>query len=207
MEVKAWTACIRCCNIWSGDFVNKDEYRASLKIQIREAYGRVVYTYTTHLKQMNRIQSHEREVKNAQIILSAVSTGGLLGVLAYNKTVWKLVAAIVSTLLLALNLILKNSNYSGDAKQHQLASDDLWYVRERYISLLTDFDTMLTEDIIAKRDELMDEVDRIYRNYPKADSKSYKVAQNSLQNKEEQFFNTEEIDKILPENLRIGKKE
>lgn len=30
-------------------------YKQALQVQIREAYGRVVYTYTTHLKMMNRL--------------------------------------------------------------------------------------------------------------------------------------------------------
>ena len=31
---------------------NNQSHRQNMKVQIREAYGRLVYTYTTHLKQV-----------------------------------------------------------------------------------------------------------------------------------------------------------
>lgn len=34
-----------------------EEEKKSLEIQLREAYGRVTYTYTTHLKQADRLIS------------------------------------------------------------------------------------------------------------------------------------------------------
>lgn len=50
-------------------------HKEALKTQLREAYGRIVYTYTTHLKKMNRLDKNNRHIKHTQILLSAISTG------------------------------------------------------------------------------------------------------------------------------------
>lgn len=33
------------------------QHRAGLLIQLKEAYGKVVYTYTSHLKQVNSLEN------------------------------------------------------------------------------------------------------------------------------------------------------
>ncbi|MBH1221965.1 hypothetical protein I5T20_14805 [Enterococcus faecium] len=42
-----------------------------LEVQLREAYGRVTYTYTTHLKQADNIISDNKILRCLQIGLSA----------------------------------------------------------------------------------------------------------------------------------------
>jgi len=101
-----------------------------------------------------------------------------------------------------INLYFKDFNLSDEIKQHQVASDRLWLIREKYISLLTDMNELSVEEIKIIRDELQDAVSEVYSSSPKTDSKSYKQAQNALKNEDEQFFKSEEIDKMLPEHLR-----
>ena len=50
---------------------NNQSHRQNLKIQIREEYGRLVYTYTTHLKQAGLLTKQNERIKHWQIILSA----------------------------------------------------------------------------------------------------------------------------------------
>jgi len=44
----------------------------------------------------------------------------------------------------------------------------------------------------------------LYKVAPSTNPKSYAAAQTALKKDEEQFFETSEIDKILPEHLREG---
>ena len=87
-------------------------------------------------------------------------------------------------------------------KQHILAADELWLIREKYVTLMTDFDILSTEDIIATRDTLLQETYEIYKKTPKTNSKSYTEAQEALKNDEEQFFTNEELNQMLPSHLR-----
>lgn len=180
-------------------------HKEALKIQLREAYGRIVYTYTTHLKKMNRLDKNHRLIKYIQIILSAISTGGFIGTMITDQFVLTCVGGIFSTALLILNLYFKDFNLTDESKQHRIASDNLWLIREQYISLLTDFDVLSEDDIIAKRDELQKMTFEVYNKSPKTDTKSYNAAQKALTSEEEQFFTPEEIDRMLPAHLRITK--
>jgi len=180
-------------------------HKEALRTQIREAYGRIVYTYTTHLKKMNRLDKNNRRIKSAQITLSAISTSGFLGSMITNKFLLTCIGGISSTALLLLNLYFKDFNLAEESKQHRTASDNMWLIREQYISLLTDFDVLSEDDIIVKRDELQKQTFEVYYNAPKTDAKSYLDAQKALKTQQEQFFTPEEIDKMLPVHLRIGK--
>lgn len=178
------------------------QHRDSLLIQLREAYGRVVYTYTTHLKMMNHLVRKNTIVKYTQIIFSAISTGGFLGAIITNKIVLTCIGGLFSTALLALNLFFKDFNLLEVIKQHRAAADNLWMIREDYISLLTDFPILSETEIMNQRDKLQLRIFEVYQVSPKTDRKSYIEAQKALKSEEEQFFTPEEIDKMLPSHLR-----
>ena len=112
------------------------------------------------------------------------------------------VAGIVSTILLALNLFFKEFDLAGDISSHRATAHELWIIREQYISLLTDF-SVLSEDIIMeRRDKLQESTAKVYTTARPTDHRSYLAAQKALKEDEEQFFDTEEIDQMLPEHLR-----
>lgn len=179
-----------------------ETYRQGLLIQIREAYGRLVYTYTTQLKQVAYLIDKHKMIKYSQIILSSISTGGILVSVISDSIIMTWVSGLVSTLLLALNLLVKESNLAEEIARHRKTAADLWSIREIYISLLTDFDILTEEQLRCWRDKLQEETALIYRNAPSTNAKSYKKAQQALKKEEEQFFRAEEIDRILPEHLR-----
>lgn len=54
-------------------------HKQNLEVQIKEAYRRLVYTYTTHNKEVDRIKKTNTIIKYIQITLSAISTGGFIG--------------------------------------------------------------------------------------------------------------------------------
>jgi len=181
---------------------SSQSHKEDLKVQVREAYGRLVYTYTTHLKQVGQLTNKNQKIKYWQIGLSAISTGGFLGSVITNQIIMTWIGGIVSAALLALNLFFKDFNIADDIKKHRGTADDLWIVRERYISLLTDFCVLSEEAIMHRRDELQDRTAEIYRVAPSTNFKSYSAAQKALKEDEEQFFKASEIDKMLPEHLR-----
>lgn len=181
---------------------NSQTHRDGLQIQIKEAYGRVVYTYTAHWKMVDALIKKNRCIKYLQIALSAISTGGFIGSIITNEILLTCIGGIFSTALLALNLYFKDFNLNADITRHSAAANALWSIRESYVSLLTDFPNMSTEDICVKRDELQAQTAEVYKTAPKTDSRSYMAAQSALKNEEEQFFTTEELNHLLPEHLR-----
>lgn len=178
-----------------------------LESQIREAYGRVVYTFTCHNKMIQRLLKKNNNIKFWQIVLSALTTGSFLVTILLNEALAGFVGAIISVVLLILNAYTKDFELIETAQAHQKAADALWRIREEYVSLLTDFDLLEASEIIKRRDDLQNRTAEIYDESPKTDAKSYEAAQQALKTDEEQTFSEREIDVMLPNSIRREKRE
>ena len=177
-------------------------YREKVYAQIEEAYGKVMYTYTTQIIHAGRLSKRNNCTRRAQIILSAVASGGFLFSLVKSQFISIIIAGLASTILLIISTYIKEANLETLICKHVDISNKLWIVREKYLSLLTDFEELDDKDIIVLRDNLRDEVSNIYNDAPLTDTKSYNLAQDALKNKEMQFFTREELNKMLPQTLR-----
>ena len=181
---------------------NSQHYDNVLYNQIEEAYGKVVYTYTTQVIHAGRLHKRNTTLKWCQLALSAVSTGGFIGTLITNQILLTWVGGICSTILLVLTAYFKDTDLSAIHKKHLDTSNQLWLLREQYLSLLTDFATLTREEVVKRRDDLQLEVAKVYNAAPLTDNKSYTMAQKALKENESQFFTQEELDKLLPVALR-----
>jgi len=182
--------------------MDKANYKKDLESQIRDAFGKVTYTYTCFLKQRASLMCCDKWIKILQIVLSAISTVGVLGVLFIDAYELKVCNAVVTAILLGITLYFKEFHLSEDIRQFTMGADDLWSVKEDYVSLLTDLSNLEVSDIVQKRDELKERTLSIYKKYPKTNSRSYRKAQKALKKEEEQFFTDSEIDNMLPRHLR-----
>lgn len=174
----------------------------ALYSQIEEAYGKVVYTYTTQIIHARRLYDRNTAMKWGQLILSAISTGGFVGTIITNQILLTWIGGICSTALLILTAYFKDADLSAVHKKHLNTSNQLWLLRELYLSLLTDFPTLSREEIVCKRDDLQSRVAKVYDEAPLTDAKSYSMAQKALKKNGSQFFTREELNQILPESLR-----
>lgn len=181
---------------------NYPDYKSKLHSQIQEEYGKIVYTYTCHFKIADRLQKRNASMKWCQLILSAISTGGFLGTVITNQQFLIWISGLCSTILLVLNGYLKDKDIASEISAHMKAGNELWKIREDYLSLLTDFDVLSDSDIAEKRDAMIERCAIAYATMPATDSDSYQKAQQALKNDEEQFFSQEELNKMLPQHLR-----
>lgn len=177
-------------------------HRDTLYSTIEDAFGKVVYTYTTQVIHAGRLKKRNTILKWMQIIVSAISTGGFLGSIMAEQPLWVWVSGICSTLMLVLTAYFKDSAFANIYARHLVTSNDLWCVREEYVALLTDFTILSTDDIIRQRNFLREKTAEIYKNAPLTDDKSYSMAQKALKDRESQFFSREELNQMLPEKLR-----
>lgn len=177
-----------------------------LEAQIRECFGRVVYSHKTHEKCADILLSRLSTIKIWQIVLSAVTTGGFLATIFGAGQLGAIIGTIISTILLVLNAYTKNYDLGELAQKHKQAANDLWLIRERYLSLLTDLkmDDKSIEQLKKERDALLEELHAIYSGAPSTTFKAYKKAQSALKQYEEMTFSDEEIDAFLPKKLRKG---
>ena len=111
---------------------------------------------------------------------------------------------MLSTILLVLNSYTKDYDLGEIAQKHRQAGADLWIIRERYLSLLTDFrmgDVSL--DVMrSQRDQLLEDLHSVYAGAPSTNYKAYVAAQKALKQLEDMTFSDDEIDAFLPKELK-----
>ena len=178
--------------------------RNILDAQLRESFGRVVYSHKAHEKEADILLGRLSKIKFGQIVLPAISTGGFVTVLFGTGWWGSLVGAICSAVLLALNLYTRNYDLGKQAQEHRDAALNIWSIRERYFSLITDLAIGCgsLSEIQRKRDVVVDELNRVYADSPSTSEAAYKKAQKALKLQEEMTFAVTEVDAFLPQELR-----
>jgi len=116
------------------------------------------------------------------------------------------VGLIVSTVLLALNSYTKDYDQGELAQKHKQAANDLWIIREKYLSLLVDLAIRekSLDALQTQRDQLVKQLHTVYSSAPTTTSKAYKKAQAALQKLDDMTFTDAEIDVFLPKELKRG---
>ncbi len=177
---------------------------AILEDQIRDCFGRVVYTHKTHEKCADILLSRLSRIKLAQIVLSSIVTAGFISVIAGAGQVATIAGGVVSVALLAINTYTKNTDLGAIAQEHRQAAADLWFLREEYLSLITDLrSSRLSQDeLCRRRDNLLRDLHEVYRGAPSTSVSAYRQAQKALQQQEEMTFSVGEIDAFLPHGLK-----
>ena len=180
------------------------ESRMILEGQLRECYGRVVYSHKTHEKCSDILLRRLSSIKLWQIILSAITTGSFISTFFGAGEVGAAIGIVISTTLLVLNAYTKNYDLGELAQKHKQAANEIWLIREKYLSLLTDLgmNEKPIEILQEERDNLLNDLHAVYSGSPSTTFEAYRKAQDALQTKEDMTFSDEEIDAFLPNELR-----
>ncbi len=183
-----------------------------LLAQVREAFGRVVYSHKTHEKQADICFTKHRWQQGVLIALTAIGSGtflaavvGLLGKAALTTLVTSSIALLVSW----MSLGAKTFKFEEEADAHRGVASRLWDVRESYISLIADLMSGEVSDADARlrRDELQEAAREVYSAAPRTSRKAFDRAKDGLKDNEEMTFTSREIDLFLPEALRLDEDE
>ena len=175
----------------------------ALEGQLREMYGRAAYTHKTHQKMADGYVTKYKRIKLIEIVLSAATTTSLLVALFGKSEAATAVGAVLSAILAGCALYFKEASLGEQAQLHTEVGAKLWGAREALLSLLVDLqDGRPVEEVRQQRDRLNAELEDIYKAAPRTNSKAYSDAQGALKNAEELFFTDEELNKMLPKQLR-----
>lgn len=180
-----------------------------LEGQIRVCYGRVVWSHKTQEKCADILLKRNNFLKMSQIILSALTTTGLIATIFGDVSWVKITSAIISASLLLLNTYLKSKDLSVIAQLHSNAAVNIWTIRESYLSLITDLKMgdVDVEILRERRNKLQEELATIYKGSPRTNYKAYKEAKKALKLNEEMTFTDAEIDCLLPIELRKNQEQ
>jgi hypothetical protein len=188
--------------------VDAPDAQRVLEGQLRECYGRVVYSHKTHEKCADILLGRHAFIKLSTIVLSALTTAGFVSTF-FEKTstiAGKVIGFVLSTALLVLTAYTKDYDLGELAQKHKQAANDIWLLRERYFSLLADLAARARslEELRKERDECVTALHAVYAGSPSTTHKAYKEAQEALQRHQDMTFSDAEIDAFLPGELKRG---
>lgn len=183
-------------------------YDANLLAQVRESFGRVVYSHKAQEKQADICFTKHRLQQGILIALTAISSGTFLAALlgsAIDPVLASLVTSFIALLVTAAGLATKTFRFSDEADAHRDVATQLWDVRESYVSLISDLMSGGVSAVQARtrRDELQESAREIYALAPRTTNRAFRKAGDGLKNNEELTFTAHEIDLFLPEGLRL----
>ena len=183
---------------------DSSEEKRILEAQLRELFGRTTYSHKTQEKCADIFLRNLSIIKWGQIVLSAISTAGFISVFFGAGGIAAIVAAVVSATLLILNSYTKDLDLAELALKHRKAASDMWLVREKFLSLITDLNIggKPLGTIQHERDALIEQLHSTYSAAPSATSRAYQKARKALKRDEEMTFSDDEIDAFLPKELR-----
>ena len=183
------------------------ESRRILEGQLRECYGRVVYTHKTQEKCADIMLCRLSRIKLCQMILSAATACDFVSVFFGSGNAGAAVGVLISGLLLFLNAYTKDYDLGKIAQRHKQAANDIWFLREKYLALLTDLamGEKPLEALQTERDALLEKLHDVYTGAPSTLDSAYAKAQKALQKNEDMTFSDEEIDAFLPKELKRSK--
>lgn len=184
--------------------MNNPDPHHLMESQVRECFGRVIYTHKTHSKMADTCAETLRQLKLAQIWLSSLTASGVMVTIFADELWLKIGTGVVSLLTVAINSYMKGFDPGATAQKHRDTASAVWPIRESYLSLLTDIRARVSpiEEIRTRRDELQDQLASIYHGAPHTTANAYAAAQTALQKDEEYTFTDQEIDAFLPPDLR-----
>lgn len=113
--------------------------------------------------------------------------------------------SFIALLVSAISLATQRFKFAQQADAHRITASLLWDVRESYLSLIADLMAGATSesDARGRRDALQVEAREVYSEAPRTTSKAFLKAGRGLKANQEMTFTTQEIDRFLPELLRL----
>ena len=169
------------------------ETYGDLYIQIKKLYGNTIYSHKTQEKQADQLNDTFHAISLANQILAGLTTGSLI-LAIFSGTKWEtIIGSLLGTLNFILTLRLQAVNFPKLASNHSKAAQNIWPVRERLNSLLTDMHDgiVTTEAVREMRGEILHDLNTIYADAPRTTPRAFAVAQAALQGSEHNYTEEE----------------
>jgi conflict system pore-forming effector with SLATT domain len=178
----------------------------SLRDQLRQMYGRAAYAQKTHQQTAGDCIMRYKLIKNIEIALAAIILACLLVALFNDSHTAIVVGALLTTIWLGLTPYFKTASLAERAQKHTVVATKLLAAQEKLVRLLVDINCGRAIDEIRQvRDRVQEMLEDIYESAPRTDSRVRHAEQRELTVDEEKFFSDEELDQLLPQQLRSNK--
>jgi hypothetical protein len=181
----------------------------------RELYGRTAWTHKTHEKEREIWCKKSHKIKWANIILIGITTllavaSALIFGLSDNVdlcgVILLCITSIVGIIGTCFTVYQLGFNPEKEAIENRMAAKRLLSLRDRLLLLIERIssDDQDIDSLRKKLDCLNHETSMAYESNPDTSYEAYSAASKGLKESEELTFTREEIDRMLPESLRLS---
>ncbi len=179
---------------------------------IRQSFGNVVYTHKIHEISAEAESKKGLIIKLANIGLVASVLIIIIFQISNPKDIlWSYIGVGLTISEVIFLIIQLSFNFADKSSQHKKTALSLLNIREKYIGLMADIinDNLDVNEISKQRDGLQNKLGIIYNFAPQTTTAAFKEAQCRLNPKgtvegEDFTFTDEEIDRFVPERIRIS---
>lgn len=179
---------------------------------IRQSFGNVVYTHKIHEISAEAESKKSLIIKLANIgLVASVLIIIIFQISNPQHILWSYIGAGLTISEVIFLIIQLSFNFADKSSQHKKTALSLLNIREKYIGLMADIinDNLDVNEISKQRDELQNKLEIIYNFAPQTTTATFKKAQQRLNPKgavegEEFTFTDDEIDRFMPEKIRIS---
>ncbi len=174
-----------------------------LLAQVRECFGKVAWSHKTQECQASIYYDYHKWLMWTKILVAGFAAGSGI-VSLFSGVAARYATAILSSLVLIIDLTFKNHAYADKSAQHQAVATKLWRIREAYQTLIAELmsEQCNLSDIRKRIEQLADRLEKVYEIAPRTSDAAYNAASEKLHSGSCSCTD-EEIDKLLPPMLRI----
>ena len=175
----------------------KDNYQM-LESVVRDSYASIVWSHKIQEKQSDIYSDMYKRLETAKILLSAITSGGIIA-LIFTNTFWlKLITATISVITVFINGYFKSFDLQKSISTHKQTANRLIKVLLTKIKMRSES----AEDLLLEYQKLIEESDNIYLEAPSTTSKAVDKASKALKITKDNTFLDDEIDSFLPRGLK-----
>lgn len=184
---------------------NNEKRKYNLQFQLIKSFGNVIIAHKTQETHTDILMKKSSTIKLIQIILSAMTTGGLVTALSSIGEPFQIISTYLSTFISIILLTISsyNKNYKLDelAEKHRCAAIELWQVREEYNTLITKSEFIDYNDLDEKFSKLQKDLRKIYQKVPRTSTKAYIQSKEKLNTSYKEKNSLKSVIKFLPPEI------
>jgi hypothetical protein len=176
----------------------------ALMSEVRQTYGRLVHTQKTHEKEAERKVRQTWWLTAGNLIVITVTLGATLAGLLTNSRSAQWISIASAVIAFGFAVVLLSFQPQREAAEQRNAAKSFLTLRDDYARLIADATVAADtgHQVRARRDVLAARLAELHTHAPQTSHRSYKKAAAALDASEELTFSQEELDRLLPAELR-----
>ncbi|MBE1551918.1 hypothetical protein GGC64_006005 [Mycobacterium sp. OAS707] len=171
--------------------------------EIRQTFGRCVVTQKTHEKDAERKVRQSLWLTWTNVVVITVTLAATLVAFLIHGVAAQLVSIISAVVAFAFATAQLSFQPQREAAEHRSSAKAFLAIRDDFGRLIADEKCGSTPDELRnRRNVLADRLNDLYAHAPQTSPKAYAKACEVLAKNEQLAFSDEELDRMLPPQLR-----